>query len=366
MLNVGTIGHVDHGKTTLSAALSSYFSDETTKKSFAQIDNAPEETRRGISMFTSIVQYKTSKRSYTHYDCPGHNDYVKQMISGSHHMDAAILLVSAEDGPMPQTREHLLLARRIGIEHIIVFINKIDLVYKPDVLQMVESETRSELERQGYQSAPIIFGSAKAALEGTEQGALLQLAQALDNVPMPPRKTEQPFVFGIDSVFELKGRGWVATGQVEQGIFELGSELELLGRGEQKTVKPISLQSFGEEQSVVVAGENVGMLFSTRPRRGQIITAPGLYQTTKTLELETYVLLPIEGGRRKPFFSGFRAKAYLRGYEETGVFLAKEDMVMPGDNALLELRLPHIVAHEPGLKIVIRDQDQTVGIGVVI
>ena len=379
-VNVGTIGHVDHGKTTLTAAmtlvLSKKFGGEA--KAYDQIDAAPEEKARGITINTAHVEYETSKRHYAHVDCPGHADYVKNMITGAAQMDGAILVVSAADGPMPQTREHILLARQVGVPYIVVFMNKADMVDDKELLELVELEVRELLAKYKFpgDKTPIIIGSALKALEGDtgELGevAIMKLADALDSyIPMPARAIDGTFLMPVEDVFSISGRGTVVTGRVERGICKVGDEIEIVGlRPTQKTICT-GTEMFRKLLDQVQAGDNVGILLRGTKReeveRGQVLAKPGSIPPHTKFECEVYVLSKEEGGRHTPFFNGYRPQFYFRTTDVTGALElpAGTEMVMPGDNIKMTVTLIQPIAMEEGLRFAIREGGRTVGAGVV-
>ena len=379
-VNVGTIGHVDHGKTTLTAALTSvlskYYGGEAKK--YDDIDAAPEEKARGITINTSHVEYETEKRHYAHVDCPGHADYVKNMITGAAQMDGAILVVSAADGPMPQTREHILLARQVGVPYIVVYMNKCDMVDDPELLELVEMEVRELLSKYDFpgDEVPVIKGSALKALEGDQseigEPSILKLAEALDTyIPTPERAIDKPFLLPIEDVFSISGRGTVVTGRVERGIVKVGDEVEIVGlRPTQKTTVT-GVEMFRKLLDQGQAGDNVGVLLRGTKRedveRGQVLAKPGTITPHTHFECEVYVLSKEEGGRHTPFFSNYRPQFYFRTTDVTGAIKLPEgvEMVMPGDNVKLEVKLIAPIAMEEGLRFAIREGGRTVGAGVV-
>ena len=379
-VNVGTIGHVDHGKTTLTAALttvlSKYYGGEAKK--YDDIDAAPEEKARGITINTAHVEYETAKRHYAHVDCPGHADYVKNMITGAAQMDGAILVVSAADGPMPQTREHILLARQVGVPYIVVYMNKCDMVDDPELLELVEMEVRELLSKYDVpgDEVPVIKGSALKALEGDQsefgEPSILQLAEALDTyIPTPERAIDKPFLLPIEDVFSISGRGTVVTGRVERGIVKVGDEVEIVGlRPTQKTTVT-GVEMFRKLLDQGQAGDNVGVLLRGTKRedveRGQVLAKPGTITPHTHFECEVYVLSKEEGGRHTPFFSNYRPQFYFRTTDVTGAIKLPEgvEMVMPGDNVKLEVKLIAPIAMEEGLRFAIREGGRTVGAGVV-
>ena len=379
-VNVGTIGHVDHGKTTLTAALttvlSKYYGGEAKK--YDDIDAAPEEKARGITINTAHVEYETAKRHYAHVDCPGHADYVKNMITGAAQMDGAILVVSAADGPMPQTREHILLARQVGVPYIVVYLNKCDMVDDPELLELVEMEVRELLSKYDFpgDEVPVIKGSALKALEGDQseigEPSILKLAEALDTyIPTPERAIDKPFLLPIEDVFSISGRGTVVTGRVERGIVKVGDEVEIVGlRPTQKTTVT-GVEMFRKLLDQGQAGDNVGVLLRGTKRedveRGQVLAKPGTITPHTHFECEVYVLSKEEGGRHTPFFSNYRPQFYFRTTDVTGAIKLPEgvEMVMPGDNVKLEVKLIAPIAMEEGLRFAIREGGRTVGAGVV-
>jgi elongation factor Tu len=379
-VNVGTIGHVDHGKTTLTAAithvLSKKFGGEA--KNYDQIDAAPEEKARGITINTAHVEYETAKRHYAHVDCPGHADYVKNMITGAAQMDGAILVVSAADGPMPQTREHILLARQVGVPYIVVFMNKADMVDDKELLELVEMEVRELLSKYEFpgEKTPIIIGSALKALEGDKgelgEVAIFKLADALDTyIPEPKRALDGPFLLPVEDVFSISGRGTVVTGRVERGIVKVGDELEIVGL--KPTVKTVctGIEMFRKLLDQGQAGDNVGVLLRGTKReeveRGQVLAKPGSITPHTKFAAEVYVLSKEEGGRHTPFFNGYRPQFYFRTTDVTGAvgLPAGTEMVMPGDNIGITVQLIQPIAMEEGLRFAIREGGRTVGAGVV-
>lgn len=379
-LNVGTIGHVDHGKTTLTAALTKCLSEKFggSALSFDQIDKAPEEKERGITIATSHVEYQTSKRHYAHVDCPGHADYVKNMITGAAQMDGAILVVSAADGPMPQTREHILLARQVGVPNIVVFLNKADMVDDAELLDLVEMEVRDLLSKYDFpgDKTPIVVGSALKALEGDTSDlgvpSVLKLAETMDAYfPTPKRDIDKPFLMPIEDVFSISGRGTVVTGRVERGIVKVGEELEIVGIKDTTKTTCTGVEMFRKLLDEGRAGDNVGVLLRGTKReeveRGQVLAKPGSITPHKKFEAEIYVLSKEEGGRHTPFFKGYRPQFYFRTTDVTGeVFLADGvEMIMPGDNTKVTVALIAPVAMEEGLRFAVREGGRTVGAGVV-
>jgi elongation factor Tu len=377
-INVGTIGHIDHGKTTLTAAITQVLAGKTggEARTFEEIDNAPEEKERGITIATSHVEYQTDKRHYAHVDCPGHADYVKNMITGAAQMDGAILVVSAADGPMPQTREHILLARQVGVPYIVVFLNKADMVDDPELLELVEVEVRellSEYEFPGDE-IPFITGSALKALEGDaeNEAKILELAEALDTyIPEPVRELDKPFLMPVEDVFSITGRGTVATGRVEQGIVKTGEEVEIVGVHDTSKTVVTGVEMFRKILDEGRAGDNVGCLLRGTKReeieRGQVLCKPGSITPHTKFSAEVYVLKKEEGGRHTPFFSGYRPQFYFRTTDVTGVAKLPEgvEMVMPGDNVQMEIELIQPIAMDQGLRFAIREGGRTVGSGVV-
>jgi elongation factor Tu len=379
-VNVGTIGHVDHGKTTLTAALTLVLSKKFggEARAYDQIDNAPEEKARGITINTAHVEYETANRHYAHVDCPGHADYVKNMITGAAQMDGAILVVSAADGPMPQTREHILLARQVGVPFIIVYLNKADMVDDKELLELVEMEVRELLSKYEFpgDDTPIVIGSALKALEGDKsdlgEGSIFKLAEALDSyIPQPKRALDGPFLMPVEDVFSISGRGTVVTGRVERGIVKVGDEIEIVGL--KPTVKTVctGVEMFRKLLDQGQAGDNVGILLRGTKReeveRGQVLAKPGSITPHTKFEAEVYVLSKEEGGRHTPFFNGYRPQFYFRTTDVTGsIELPKgTEMVMPGDNIGMVVTLISPIAMEEGLRFAIREGGRTVGAGVV-
>ena len=378
-VNVGTIGHVDHGKTTLTAAITTVLAKKgfAEASNYAAIDNAPEERERGITINTSHVEYQTETRHYAHVDCPGHADYVKNMITGAAQMDGAILVVSAADGPMPQTREHILLSRQVGVPYIVVFLNKVDMVDDEELLELVEMEVRDLLTEYDFpgDDVPVIAGSALKALEGDEsyEEKILELMAAVDEyIPTPTRDTDKPFMMPIEDVFSITGRGTVATGRVERGQVRVGDEVEIVGIAEEtKKTVVTGVEMFRKLLDYAEAGDNVGALLRgvTRDQiqRGQVLAKPGSITPHTTFSAEVYVLSKEEGGRHTPFFTNYRPQFYFRTTDVTGVCNLPEgvEMVMPGDNVTMEVELIHPIAIEEGTKFSIREGGRTVGAGVV-
>ncbi len=378
-LNVGTIGHIDHGKTTLTAAITKVLADKyggTEVRSFEQIDNAPEEKARGITIATSHVEYQTPNRHYAHVDCPGHADYVKNMITGAAQMDGAILVVSAADGPMPQTREHILLARQVGVPYIVVFLNKVDMVDDEELLELVEVEVRDLLNEYEFpgDDIPVVTGSALKALEGDEEyeAKIVELAETLDNyIPEPERDLDKPFLMPVEDVFSITGRGTVATGRVEQGIIKTGETVEIVGMKDTSSTVVTGVEMFRKILDEGRAGDNVGCLLRGTKRdeieRGQVLAKPGSITPHTKFKSEVYVLKKEEGGRHTPFFSGYRPQFYFRTTDVTGVAHLPEgtEMVMPGDNVQMEIELIQPIAMDQGLRFAIREGGRTVGSGIV-
>src|SRR6184192_1711148 len=380
-VNVGTIGHIDHGKTTLTAAITKVLSKHNPKiqfRSFDSIDNAPEEKARGITIATVHVEYETANRHYAHVDCPGHADYIKNMITGAAQMDGAILVVSAADGPMPQTREHILLARQVGVPAIVVFLNKADMVDDKELLDLVELEVRELLSKYKFpgDDTPIVIGSALKALEGDVsamgEGSILKLMEAVDSfIQEPVRAIDKPFLMPVEDVFTISGRGTVVTGRVERGVVKVGEEIEIVGfRDTQKTVAT-GVEMFRKLLDEGQAGDNIGVLLRGTKReeveRGQVLAKPGSITPHTKFNAEAYVLTKEEGGRHTPFFNGYRPQFYFRTTDVTGVVKLPEgtEMVMPGDNINVEIELITPVAMDDGLRFAIREGGRTVGAGVV-
>ena len=379
-VNVGTIGHVDHGKTTLTAAITTILSKKFggAAKNYAEIDSAPEEKARGITINTSHVEYETETRHYAHVDCPGHADYVKNMITGAAQMDGAILVVSSADGPMPQTREHILLARQVGVPYIIVFMNKADMVDDPELLELVEMEVRELLSKYDFpgDDTPIVVGSALKALEGDQsdigEPAILKLAAALDSyIPEPERAIDLPFLMPVEDVFSISGRGTVVTGRVERGIIKVGEEIEIVGIAPTVKTTCTGVEMFRKLLDQGQAGDNVGVLLRGTKReevqRGQVLAKPGSITPHTKFTAEIYVLSKDEGGRHAPFFNNYRPQFYFRTTDVTGSVVLPEgtEMVMPGDNVKMTVTLIAPIAMEQGLRFAIREGGRTVGAGVV-
>ncbi len=378
--NIGTIGHVDHGKTTLTAAITKVLAETGGAEftAFDQIDKAPEEKERGITIATAHVEYETEKRHYAHVDCPGHADYVKNMITGAAQMDGAILVVNAADGPMPQTREHILLARQVGVPALVVYLNKIDQVDDKELIDLVEMELRELLTKYEFpgDKIPIIKGSALAALEGKNEevgkNSILELLKAVDeHIPQPDRPKDKPFIMPVEDVFSISGRGTVVTGRIEQGVVKVGEEIEILGiREAQKTVCT-GVEMFRKILDSGEAGDNVGVLLRGTKReeveRGQVLAKPGSIKPHTKFKVESYILKKEEGGRHTPFFSNYRPQFYFRTTDVTGTIKLPEgtEMVMPGDNITMEVSLLAPIAMDKGLKFAIREGGKTVGAGVV-
>jgi len=380
-LNVGTIGHIDHGKTTLTAAITKHLAKKGNAEyiPFDQIDKAPEEKARGITIATAHVEYETEKRHYAHIDCPGHADYIKNMITGAAQMDGAILVVAADDGPMPQTREHVLLARQVGVPAIVVFLNKCDMVDDPELIELVELELRELLSKYDYpgDDIPIIKGSALKALESDDPDSeeakpIFELLNALDEyIPEPVRETDKPFLMPIEDVFSISGRGTVVTGRVERGVIRVGDEVEIVGFKETIKTVATSLEMFRKVLDEALPGDNIGILLrgikKDEVERGQVVAEPGSIKPHMKFQAETYILTKEEGGRHTPFFNGYRPQFYFRTTDVTGVVTLPEgvEMVMPGDNVTMEVSLITPVALEEGLRFAIREGGRTVGAGVI-
>jgi elongation factor Tu len=378
--NIGTIGHVDHGKTSLTAAITKVLAETggATYTSYANIDKAPEERERGITISTAHVEYETEARHYAHVDCPGHADYVKNMITGAAQMDGAILVVSAADGPMPQTKEHILLAKQVGVPNMVVYLNKVDQVDDPELLELVELEIREELSKRDYDgdNIPIIMGSALAALEDgdpeTGRGSILKLMEAVDSwIPQPERPLDKPFLMPIEDVFSISGRGTVVTGRVETGIVKVGEEVEIVGIRDTKKTVVTGVEMFRKLLDQGQAGDNIGALIRGVGReeveRGQVLCKPGSIKPHTDFSAEVYVLSKDEGGRHTPFFANYRPQFYFRTTDVTGEVVLPEgtEMVMPGDNVTLGVKLIAPIAMDQGLRFAIREGGRTVGAGVV-
>jgi len=382
-VNVGTIGHVDHGKTTLTAAITKTLALKklASYRDFGSIDNAPEERARGITIAIAHVEYETENRHYAHVDCPGHADYIKNMITGAAQMDGAILVVAAPEGPMPQTREHILLARQVEVPYIVVYLNKVDQMDDPELLDLVELELRELLTKNGFpgDDIPIIRGSALAALNSTsddpsspEYKSIIELMEAVDSyIPTPARPVDKPFIMPVEDVFGIKGRGTVVTGRVERGIVKVGDEIEIIGFGETRKTTVTGVEMFQKTLDQGEAGDNVGCLLRGIERedieRGQVLAKPGSITPHKKFEAEVYVLSKDEGGRHTPFFSGYRPQFYVRTTDVTGTIALPEgvEMIMPGDNVKMTVELITPVAVEDGLRFAIREGGRTVGAGAV-
>jgi elongation factor Tu len=378
-VNIGTIGHVDHGKTTLTAAITYILSEEglAQKKDYNQIDGAPEEKERGITINTSHVEYETKKRHYAHVDCPGHADYVKNMITGAAQMDGGILVVSAADGPMPQTREHILLSKQVGVPRLVVFLNKCDMVEDEELIDLVEMEVRELLGEYGFDAdnTPIIRGSALGALEGKPEwkAKVLELMDAVDNwIQDPVRETDKPFLMPVEDVFTITGRGTVATGRVERGTVKLGDTVEIVGFGETMSTVITGVEMFRKILDQAEAGDNIGLLLRGVVRedieRGQVLAKPKTVTPHKKFTAQVYVLTKEEGGRHTPFFSNYRPQFYFRTTDVTGIITLPEgtEMVMPGDNTTMTVELITTIAVEQGTKFSIREGGHTVGAGSVV
>jgi len=379
-VNIGTIGHVDHGKTTLTAAITYTLAEKVggaAARTFESIDNAPEERERGITIATSHVEYETAARHYAHVDCPGHADYVKNMVTGAAQMDGAILVVAATDGPMPQTREHILLARQVGVPYLVCFMNKVDLVDDEELLELVEMEVRELLEEYEFpgDEIPVIRGSALKALEGDEEamGRIMDLMEAVDTyIPTPERDVDQPFLMPVEDIFSITGRGTVVTGRIERGRVEVGQEIDIVGMQEEKITSTVTgIEMFNKTLESGEAGDNAGILLrgikKDEVSRGMVLAAQESVTPHKQFECEVYVLSKEEGGRHTPFFKGYRPQFYFRTTDVTGDIQLPEgvEMVMPGDNATFKVDLIQPVALEEGLRFAIREGGHTVGAGVV-
>jgi elongation factor Tu len=381
-VNVGTIGHVDHGKTTLTAAITKVLALKNPKvkfRAFDSIDNAPEERERGVTINAAHVEYETSNRHYAHVDCPGHADYIKNMITGAAQMDGSILVVSAADGPMPQTREHILLARQVGVPYIVVYLNKVDMVDDPELLDLVELEVRELLKQYKFpgDEIPVIRGSALKALEGSGEDesskSILELMEAVDaKVPLPQRDVDKPFLMPIEDIFTISGRGTVATGRVERGVVKVGEEIEIVGLRPESLKRVVTgVEMFKKLLDEGQAGDNIGVLLRGTERkeveRGMVLSKPGSITPHTKFKSEVYVLTKEEGGRHTPFFTGYRPQFYFRTTDVTGVATLPEgvEMVMPGDNTSLTVELITPIAMEKGLRFAIREGGRTVGVGTV-
>jgi elongation factor Tu len=378
-VNIGTIGHVDHGKTTLTAAITKVLAKHNPKivvRAFDSIDNAPEERARGITIATAHVEYETANRHYAHVDCPGHADYVKNMITGAAQMDGAILVVAATDGPMPQTREHILLARQVGVPAMVVFMNKVDMVDDAELLELVELEVRELLSSYEFpgDDIPVIQGSALGGLNGEAQweAKIDELMQAVDDyIPTPARETDKPFLMPVEDIFTIQGRGTVATGRIERGIVKVNETVEIIGIRDTRNTVVTGVEMFKKLLDEGVAGDNVGLLLRGVDRkeieRGQVIAKPGSITPHKKFKAEAYVLTKEEGGRHTPFFTGYRPQFYFRTTDVTGVahLPTGVEMVMPGDNIQMEIELISSIAMEKGLRFAIREGGRTVGAGTV-
>jgi elongation factor Tu len=381
-VNIGTIGHIDHGKTTLTAAMTKMLNLKYGSSNFIpfdQIDKAPEEKERGITIATAHVEYETEARHYAHVDCPGHADYIKNMITGAAQMDGAILVVAATDGPMPQTREHILLARQVGVPSLVVYLNKVDLVDDPELLELVELEVRELLTAYDFpgDEVPVVSGSALKALESEdinseEAKSIFELFEAMDSyIQEPQRDKDKPFLMPVEDVFSISGRGTVATGRVERGVIKVGEEIEIVGMRDTRKTVVTGVEMFRKTLDQGEAGDNVGILLRGVKRdeveRGQVLSRPGSITPHRKFKAEVYVLKKEEGGRHTPFFSGYRPQFYFRTTDVTGVVTLEEgvEMVMPGDNATFEVELIVPIAMEQGLRFAIREGGRTVGAGVV-
>ncbi len=380
-LNVGTIGHVDHGKTTLTAAITKVLSKQpnnpTKGLDFYDVDNAPEEKERGVTINVHHSEYETDKRHYAHIDAPGHADYIKNMITGAAQMDGAILVISAADGPMPQTREHVILARQVNVPSLVVFLNKIDTVDDPEIIELVEADIRDLLKKYEYpgDEIPIIKGSALKAYEGDAEAEkqILELMKAVDeHIPEPKRDTDKPFLMPVEDVFSIKGRGTVATGRVERGKLELNKEIEIIGLKDTQKTTATGLEMFRKMLDETQAGDNVGILLrgieKGQVERGQVLAKPGSVKAHKEFEAEVYILSKEEGGRHTPFFTGYKPQFFIRTADVTGEVSLPEgiEMVMPGDSAKMKVKLIQPVAMEDGLRFAIREGGSTVGAGVIL
>ncbi|MBA3993684.1 MAG: elongation factor Tu [Cyanobacteria bacterium DS2.3.42] len=377
-VNIGTIGHVDHGKTSLTAAITLALSKlgKAKFKKYDEIDAAPEEKARGITINTAHVEYETDNRHYSHVDCPGHADYIKNMITGAAQMDGAILVISANDGPMPQTREHILLARQVGVPYIVVFLNKVDLVDDPELVELVEMEARELLSKYQFpgDDIPFLKGSATKALEGDAamEAVITDLMKAVDDyIPTPEREIDKPFLLAVEDVFSITGRGTVATGRVERGKVKVGDEVEIIGLHDTKKTTVTGIEMYQKTLDEGIAGDNVGVLLrgidKTMIERGQVIAKPGSIKPHTKFKAEVYILSKEEGGRHTPFFPGYRPQFYIRTTDVTGSITlpAGVEMVMPGDNVAMDVELIQPVAIEQGMRFAIREGGRTVGAGVV-
>ena len=378
-VNIGTIGHVDHGKTTLTAAITKILHEKglSEVRSFDSIDNAPEEKERGVTINSAHVEYQTEKRHYAHVDCPGHSDYVKNMVTGAAQMDGAILVVAGTDGPMPQTREHILLARQVNVPKIVTFLNKVDLVDDPELIELVDMEIRELLDFYEFdgENAPIIHGSALKALDGDEENVekVMELMKAVDEyIPVPPRDKDKPFLMPVEDVFSITGRGTVATGRVETGVIKTGEEVELIGLGaEKKKTVVTGVEMFRKILDIGEAGDNVGLLLrgvdKNEVKRGMVVARPGSITPHTKFKAEVYVLKKEEGGRHTPFHQNYRPQFYIRTMDVTGTVQLPEgtEMVMPGDNVTITVELIYPVALNVGLRFAIREGGRTVGAGQV-
>jgi len=376
-VNIGTIGHVDHGKTTLTAAITTVLANAglSEKKDFDAIDNAPEEKERGITINTSHVEYETANRHYAHVDCPGHADYVKNMITGAAQMDGAILVVAATDGPMPQTKEHILLARQVGVPQIVVFMNKVDMVDDEELLELVEMEVVEELEKNGFNDCPVVKGSALGGLNGDDKwvGTIMELMEAVDSaIPLPARDVDKDFLMPVEDVFSITGRGTVATGRIEKGVANVGDAVDIIGMGAEDLSSTVTgVEMFRKLLDRGEAGDNVGLLLrgieKSDIKRGMVICKPGSVSTHTNFKAEVYVLAKEEGGRHTPFFNKYRPQFYFRTTDVTGEIKLPEgvEMVMPGDNVTIDVELISSIAMEVGLKFAIREGGRTVGAGQV-
>jgi elongation factor Tu len=380
-LNVGTIGHVDHGKTTLTAAISTVLAKNVTgginkAYRFDEIDNAPEEKERGVTINISHVEYETAKRHYAHIDAPGHADYIKNMITGAAQMDGAILVISAADGPMPQTREHVILARQVNVPALVVFLNKVDMVDDPEIVDLVEADVRELLKKYEFpgDEVPVIRGSALKALEGDKayEDKIMELMKAVDDyIPDPKRETDKPFLMPVEDVFSIKGRGTVATGRVERGVLKVNEEVEVVGINETKKVVVTGLEMFRKTLDETTAGDNVGVLLRGIEKddieRGQVLVKPGSVKPHTEFEAEVYILSKEEGGRHTPFFTGYKPQFFIKTADITGNVTLPQgiEMVMPGDSAKMTVKLIQPVAMEEGFRFAIREGGSTVGAGVI-